>query len=176
MNDQSLALIVSAALVLLALLYSLIGWNRRRSPRALLHGIAGAVLVVGAWLTGVMALLADAARATVEWGHRQSLTTRMWAGIICAGVGALLYVIASFLARVSPEEGRRRRENARQRRLGLDTPAGVTAGPAAGAAGPVRTGADEPTRPSERATRPPAGSDDFDEDEITTILQRRGIE
>lgn len=159
MNAQTLALVVSAALVVLGLLYAVLGWRSRRSARALLRGIAVAVFFVGAWLTGVMELLADAARGLVDWARRQDLDTMMWAGIICAGLGVLLYVMASFMSGVSRAEGRRRREAAMQKRLGVTTGAATTA--PGGQSGPATS--DEPA------------PGDLNEDEITTILERRGI-
>ncbi|RLP06491.1 hypothetical protein [Propionibacterium australiense] len=158
MNAQTLALVVTAALVALGLLYAVLGWRRRRSARALLHGIAFSVFFVGAWLTDVMVLLADAARGLVSWAREQSLDTRMWAGIICAGLGLLLYVIASFMDGVSRAEGKQRREAAMQKRLGVSG----ASSPAAG-------------RPEPAASKGPV-TDDLDETEITTILQRRGID
>lgn len=169
MSVQTLALVVSAALAVLGLLYAFVGWRSRRSARALLRGIAVTVFFVGAWLTGAMALLADAARGFADWVHGQSLNTTMWAGIACAGLGVLLYVIASFMAGVGRAEGRRRREAAMQKRLGVaGAPAAVSSG--GGGAGDTAAPADP------AAAAPSSPSDDFDEDEITTILQRRGIQ
>lgn len=159
MNAQTLALVVSAALVVLGLLYAVLGWRSRRSGRALLRGVAVSVFFVGAWLTGVMELLADAARGLVDWARGQDLDTMMWAGIICAGLGVLLYVIASFMSGVSRAEGKRRREAAMQKRLGVTTGASATT----------------PAVPSGSTPGSEPAPSDLDEDEITTILERRGI-
>ena len=161
MNAQTLALVVSAALAVLGLLYAVLEWRRRRSPRALLHGIAVAVFFVGAWLTGVMELLANAAHGLVDWTRGQRLDAMMWAGIVCAGLGVVLYVIASFLSGVSRAEGRQRREAAMQKRLG------VTGAPA-----PREPAGPDGAPAAEAADKAP---DDFDEDEVTAILERRGI-
>ena len=167
MNAQTLALVVSAALAVLGLLYAVLGWRRRRSPRALLHGIAVAVFFVGAWLTGVMELLANAAHGLVDWTRGQRLDAMMWAGIVCAGLGVVLYVIASFLSGVGRAEGRQRREAAMQKRLGVTgAPAASRRPDGAPTAGPDGAPA------AEAADRAP---DDFDEDEVTAILERRGI-
>ena len=156
MNAQTLALVVSAALAVLGLLYAVLGWRRRRSPRALLHGIAVAVFFVGAWLTGVMELLANAAHGLVDWTRGQRLDAMMWAGIVCAGLG-----VASFLSGVGRAEGRQRREAAMQKRLG------VTGAPA-----PREPAGPDGAPAAEAADKAP---DDFDEDEVTAILERRGI-
>ncbi|MDN5961875.1 MAG: hypothetical protein L0H80_03370 [Propionibacterium sp.] len=159
MSPTTLALIVAIVLVLVGLLVAFLGWRRRRSMRTVLRGLSLGLLSAGLWVTGILSLLADAARGIWHWVRDQHLDTRMWTGIGIAAAGVVVVLISSALAPVGRAEGRRRRE-------ALLAPQSAQQ-PVTGAAA---------TAPSGQAAGPGAGLDDPDEDaEITAILKNHGI-
>ncbi|HSN42832.1 MAG TPA: hypothetical protein VLR88_02105, partial [Propionibacteriaceae bacterium] len=129
------------------------------SVRTLLRGLGIAVVAAGAWITGVLDLGGNGVRSIIDWAQRTPLDTMMISGLVVAGVGALLWVIGSFIKPVSKAVAKERR--------------------AVRAAAPAKPGA--PSKQVEGRTTapskaPPAGPVDPDDAEIEALLRKRGIQ
>lgn len=180
MNPTTVALIVAIVAVLLGILTAFLGWRRRRSVRTLLRGSALALLSAGLWVTGVLSLLADAARGLWRWIGAQRLDTRMWIGLGIAAAAVIIFLISSAIDPVGRAEGRRRRE-ARNNPTGAGPAAPQAPGIADSpnpAGSPAGTGSSGSAAPAAGMTPSGHGAalDSPDEDaEITAILRNHGI-
>lgn len=129
--------------------------GRRRGAAAVMRGIAWSLVPIAAYLTGLIEVAWKLGAAVATWALQLVFSPLVWAGIIVAGLCAVLFVVSGVL-----------------RRRGL-----AGAGRAAGqAVEPGRDAGKELDRqPSgAKATKQGATADD-DFAEIEDILRRRGI-
>ncbi|MGA4508729.1 hypothetical protein ACQB6R_08430 [Propionibacteriaceae bacterium G1746] len=184
MDNATLAIIVTAVLSVAALAWTMLGVKRLRGNRHLLQG-AGAVLIpIGLWLTGIMELLVEGAKAIYRFFTDNPLDAMTIAGIIVGGLGVLLVLAALVVKPVTRAESKQRRLAARQSQptgapggasKGAATPQ-VGRGPAAGSAA-QKSGAPAPTTQTPAVAPKGGGKGLSDEDlEIEALLKKRGIE
>mgnify|MGYP005811699921 CR=1 FL=1 len=162
MSADLLAILVSTVLVVLAISYGALGWQRRRSWRVLLVGSGMALAVAGLWLGGVINLIINGVRSLVTWWGRQIWDARMLAALGLLIVGVIAFGVGHAFARTPA------RLTGQPRRAGTEpsTPAKAikSAGaPAAGSSGLPHA-----------SPRPDVASADEDA-EIEAILRKRGI-
>ncbi|MBX6384914.1 MAG: cellulose synthase [Microbispora sp.] len=131
---------------------------RRRGAAAGLRATAWSLLPLAAYLTGALRTLWNIGTAVVSFVAGLVLSPAVWAGVILAGLSALLFVVSGTL---------RGRALSRAR----------TARPERGGAGPAAGAARQPKAEQRGKTAPPqieqSAGDDFSE--IEDILKRRGI-
>ncbi|MET8143859.1 cellulose synthase [Sphaerisporangium sp. NPDC005288] len=135
---------------------------RRRGAAAGLRGAAWSLIPIAAYLTGALPALWQAGTAVAGFLTGLVLSPMVWAGVIVAGLSALLFLVSGVM------RGRRRAAApAGERPAGR---AAATAGPAPGAAAPT-----QPLRRPLPGKQPAAPAADDDLSDIEEILKRRGI-
>jgi hypothetical protein len=143
-----------AGLTLLGLIGSWAAY-RRRGVTAGVRGVAWSLLPVSLYLTGLLELLWDVARAAVDFATDLVFSPSVWAGVALLGVTVVLFVLTGVL---------------RSRNVGTkeaDKPAKAT--------GELTATGPEPAKaPAPKAKKKPA-KDDGEFDEIEEILKRHGI-
>jgi cytochrome c oxidase assembly factor CtaG len=140
-------------LTVLGLVLSWAAW-RRRGTAAGLRGVAWSLLPVAAWLTGVIKIIWTFASAVVDFAWSTVFSFKGWAGIIVAGVAAVLFVTSGALRRWRPRQ---------PKGTAAAAPGQRAAAPAAAPATSLATAKRAPTAPDE----------DFSE--VAQILRRHGI-
>ncbi|WP_248963084.1 cellulose synthase [Sphaerisporangium perillae] len=142
---------------------------RRRGAGAGLRGAAWSLIPLAAYLTGALPALWQAGTAVVGFVTGLVFSPTVWAGVIVAGLSALLFLVSGVL--------RRRRGGAaggaKSRRAERAQAGAPGAGAAAGAGATPTPGATQPLRRPLQA-KPAAPADD-DLSDIEEILKRRGI-
>lgn len=166
MDNSTIAIIVTAVTALGALLWTIMGWQRMRGTRQVLRGLGLFLIPIGLWLTGVMELAVEGAKALYRFFADKALDNMTIAGIVVAAVGLMLAIFASAVKPVSREESKQRRLAREQR---------------PDSQGASRPGADRPTQPARLAAqqqrRPQqAAGLDAEDAEIEALLRKRGIE
>lgn len=91
--DSSTWQALGLTLTAVGLLLSVLLW-RRRGPASGLRGIAWALLPAAAGLTGTLRLLWDVGDSVVGWAARLVFSPVVWAGIVLAGVSAVLFGVS----------------------------------------------------------------------------------
>ncbi|GGO23864.1 hypothetical protein GCM10010116_48000 [Microbispora rosea subsp. aerata] len=135
---------------------------RRRGATAGLRATAWSLLPLAAYLTGALQTLWNIGAAAVGFVTGLVLSPSVWAGVILAGLSALLFVVSGTL---------RGRALSRAR----------TARPEGGAAAPERSATPKPTQTGKtaqdgkKAPRQVEQSTGDDFSDIEDILKRRGI-
>ncbi|MBD3145427.1 cellulose synthase [Microbispora bryophytorum] len=147
---------------------------RRRGVTAGLRATAWSLLPLAAYLTGALQTLWNVGAAVVGFVTGLVLSPAVWAGVVLAGLSALLFVVSGTLrgralsrtrtARPEPGGG----AAAPERSAAARTTAPQAATPKAATTKAVQTGKTAP-----RQVEQPAG-DDFSD--IEAILKRRGID
>ncbi|MEU6415010.1 cellulose synthase [Microbispora sp. NPDC046933] len=131
---------------------------RRRGATAGLRATAWSLLPLAAYLTGALKTLWNIGAAVVGFVTGLVLSPAVWAGVILAGLSALLFVVSGTLRGRALSRARTPRQE----------PGGATAAPERPASPKkAQTGKTAP-----RQVEQPAG-DDFSD--IEDILKRRGI-
>lgn len=160
MSPNLVAIISTAALSLIGLLYLIGGWSGgKHSGRAMIRGLGIILAPIGLYVMGAMNLLVNGVRSLKDWFLRETLDQTMWIAIAIAGTGVLLILIGSFVPPLTRDEKRARREVRAQKQ--------------------ARKLASSPAAPPRQVTTAPAKSapaTGTDDDEITRILKSRGIE
>ncbi len=164
MSADVFAIIVTIVLAAAGVAAAVLGWRRARSVRAVVRGLSASFMVVGLWVTGVLALLLGGVRAVIDWIAKQHLSTQMWVGIVVGGVGIVLYAVSTQLTPVTRAEARKRREE-------LAGAPRLAAAPPTGGAAVARPASQRTRRSQDTAV---LGADD--DAEITQILRKHGIE
>ncbi len=160
MSPNLVAIITTAALCLIGLLYLIGGWSGgKHSGRAMVRGLGLILAPIGLYVMGVMNLLVNGVRSLNDWFLRETLDQTMWIAIGVAGTGVLLVIIGSFVPPLTRDEKRSRKEARAQKQ--------------------ARKLSSSPSTPPRQVTTTPAKSapaTNADDDEITRILKSRGIE
>jgi hypothetical protein len=162
-NDLTL-LPFCVGLTLLGLIASWTAW-RRRGLAAGTRGLAWSLLPVSLYLTGLLELLWDIAKAVSTWVAHLIFSPTVWAGVALFGVSVVLYVVSGV--------ARSRRGDAKPERS--DKPKARPESRAAGeltATGPAPASAKAP-KPAKKGKQTTQESSEFDE--IEDILKRHGI-
>ncbi len=141
---------LTLTLTLIGGLLTVRAW-RRRGVTAAIRGLAWTLVPVAAWLTGMLRLATDVLDAVVTWATRLVFSPTVWAGVVVAGISALLFVTSGLL---------------RARGLGLRGPG--TRGDSREVAAPASK------RLPQRKQRPAMETDD-DMADIEAILKKHGI-
>ena len=177
MDNATLAIIVTAVLAVAALGWTIHGVRRMRGNRHLLQGIGLVLLPVGLWLTGIMELLVQGAKALYRFFANTALDTMAIAGIIVGGLGILLLLVSAVVKPVTRADSKSRRL-ARREQQPVGPARETTDKRAVGAGGPARTSAASvPAEPVRSPKAPQASAAASDEDaEIEALLRKRGIE
>ncbi|WP_026120579.1 hypothetical protein [Nocardiopsis potens] len=158
---------LGAAITVVGLLISWLVW-RRRGAAAGLRGVAWSLVPLAAGLLGLMATVWRAVADIVGILAGLLFDPMVWAGVVVAGIAAVLFVASGFMrargmgVRGAKAEGK---------------PEAAGAGRAEGIAGPA------PTAPQPKAQQPgkagkkagPSGGDD-DLGDIEDLLRKHGIE
>ncbi len=132
----------------IGLLLSVLAW-RRRGPASGLRGVAWALLPAAAGLTGTLRLVWEIGDSVASWAARLVFSPIVWAGIVLAGVSAVLFAVTGAMR--SRGAGRRQ-----PTAVGKDDRAEL----------PERG----PSRKAEPAVQ------DKDMDDIEAILRKHGIQ
>lgn len=141
-----------AGLTLLGLIASWAAW-RRRGATAGVRGVAWALLPVSLYLTGILELIWDVVKATVDWVVHLVFSPMVWAGLALFGVSVVLFVLTGVL---------------RSRSAGKQ-PKATTARETKGEL--ERTGPAPAKAPKKTAKK----EDSSEFDEVEDILKRHGI-
>lgn len=81
--------------------------GRRRGAAAVTRGVAWSLIPVAAYLTGLIELVWTVAGASVSWALRLVFSPIVWAGVVVAGLSAILFVVSGILrGRGQPARGR----------------------------------------------------------------------
>jgi hypothetical protein len=135
---------------------------RRRGAGAGLRVAAWSLIPIAAYLTGALSAVWQAGTAVVGFFTGLILSPTVWAGVIVAGLSAVLFLVSGVL----------------RRRRGGAAAAGREGRPAKQAA-PSAAGGSTPAAPTQPIRRPvqakPAAAADDDLSDIEEILKRRGI-
>jgi len=91
-NDLTL-LPFCAGLTLLGLIASWAAW-RRKGLASGVRGVAWSLLPVSLYLTGLLELLWDVVKASVDWVTHLIFSPTVWAGVALFGVSVVLYVVS----------------------------------------------------------------------------------
>ena len=141
---------------------------KRRGPASGARGLAWSLLPVSLYLTGLLELLWDVVKASVDWIVHLVFSPTVWAGVALFGVSVVLFVVSGV---------------ARNRGIGTKgaKPADADEPKQRTAAGELTATGPEPARVGKRQTNKtkqtkPAKTQDAGEfDEIEDILKRHGI-
>ncbi|MFC0863757.1 cellulose synthase [Sphaerimonospora cavernae] len=179
--DQIAWLPLCAGLTAVGIVLSFLAF-RRRGATAGLRATAWSLLPLAAYLTGAHRTLWDIGSAAVRFVAGLVLSPVVWAGVVLAGLSAVLFVVSGAMrgralsrARGAGTTGKTEpRQVERPATTGPATTGPATTGPAttgsigSGKSGPVKSG---PVKSGPVKSAPP--SDDFSD--IEEILKRRGI-
>ena len=154
-----LALVATAVLGLLVLLWTWLRWSRGGGARVLLRGLGTLLAFAGLYLSGLAVLAGNGIRSIVEWARSTAMTALMTVGFSLLGVGLVLFVVGSLLRPRNREQAR----GARPVRSAGPAPA-VSSGP----------GTPAPAPRGRKAAAPDDGLTDEDR-EIAALLDKRGI-
>lgn len=139
---------LALVLTIIGAALSWVAW-RRRGLASGLRGLAWTLVPVAAWLTGTLKLAVNVLDEVVRWAARLVFSPVVWAGIVVAGMAAVLFVVSGLM---------------RARGLGVRR----TAAPASVAAGHQQR---QPQQPRQRGAH-----DDIEGmDDIEAILKKHGI-
>lgn len=147
-----------AGLTLLGLIGSWAAF-RRRGVTAGVRGVAWSLLPVSLYLTGLLELLWDVAKAAVDFVTDLVFSPSVWAGVALLGVTVVLFVLTGVL----------RSRNVGTKEADKDAPKSAPGGELT-ATGPEPAKAPAPTK--KKAGKK---ADDGEFDEIEEILKRHGI-
>ena len=148
--DSSTWQALGVTLSVVGLLLSVLLW-RRRGAASGLRGIAWSLLPAAAGLTGTLRLAWNLGDEVASWAVRLVFSPVVWAGIVLAGVSAVLFGVSAAM---------------RSRGVGGRTKDGTK-------------GKSLPADRSTPPARPPAtkgAADDDDMDDIEAILRKHGIQ
>jgi hypothetical protein len=145
-----------AGLTLLGLIASWAAW-KRRGATAGVRGVAWSLLPVSLYLTGLLELVWDIVKATVDWVVHLAFSPAVWAGIALFGVSVVLFVLTGVLRSRTPKKEPKAT-------TGRETRGEITPTPKA------KAKAKAPTASKKTAT-----DDSSEFDEIEDILKRHGI-
>ncbi len=190
MSDPVILVLVSVGLSVVVALWAILMWNRRQSARYLMRAVGLVLVIVGALMAGFSTLLLDGARALGQWFNQKVLDAPTWAGIALGVVGIISFIIGGVIKAPDRHQAKARRleRDARQREKLAKAAAEIDRTKPAtpshrGSAGTVGAGSEpaKPTTPSAttsgQPTPPPLpGSPADQEDEVTNILRKHGIE
>lgn len=166
-NDLSL-LPFCAGLTLIGLIGSYAA-AKRRGPASGARGLAWSLLPVSLYLTGLLELLWDVVKASVDWIVHLVFSPTVWAGVALFGVSVVLFVLSGVARNrgigtkeADAEEPKRR------------TAAGelTATGAAPASAG---TGAKQAKQKKQARKQKQPAEDAGEFDEIEDILKRHGI-
>lgn len=170
MSDPVILVLVSLALAIIATLYAVVMWNARQSARYLMRAVGVVLVVVGAYVTGVSALLLDGVRAFIDWLYTEQLDTAMWVGIGVGVVGLVAFLIGGLIKAPTRAEAKQIRvEREAKRRAAVVRQ--VQRNPAQTAATPPPL-----PRPSATPAAPAPSAASNPDDEVANILKKHGIE
>jgi hypothetical protein len=144
-----------AGLTLLGLIGSWAAF-RRRGVTAGVRGVAWSLLPVSLYLTGLLELLWDVAKAAVDFAGDLVFSPKVWAGAALLGVSIVLLVLTGVV---------RSRGVGTKEKKPAEPPAELTA------TGPEPAKAPKPAAKPAKAKK----ADDGEFDEIEEILKRHGI-
>jgi len=179
MSVHTTAIVLTIVLAVIALIYLLFGWLRKRSWRVMWRGLGFILMPVGLLIMGLMDKVVDGINAVVGWANATYMTTIVLVGLIVAGVGLVFYLIGSFVPHVSGEEASKRRAEIRERKLAALRPSGQSASTSAVAAKTADQTMklpDSPTPPPSPKPATPSTPVTPDDKEIDDILKRHGID
>ncbi|GIH71616.1 cellulose synthase [Sphaerimonospora thailandensis] len=169
--DQIAWLPLCAGLTAVGIVLSFLAF-RRRGATAGLRATAWSLLPLAAYLTGAHRTLWDIGSAAVRFVTGLVLSPVVWAGVVLAGLSAVLFVVSGAMRGRALSRARGAGTPGKTEPRQVERPA--TAGPAtAGSIGSGKsgTGQSEPAKSGAAKSAPP--SDDFSD--IEEILKRRGI-
>lgn len=176
MDNATIAIIVTAVTAVMALGWTILGWQRLRGTRHLMQGLGLTLIPIGLQLSGIMELLVSGAKAVYRFFRDTTVDTLMTAGLIMLALGAVLFIAASLVKPRTREESRQLRLARAEKSgpaVGTGRPAAAGTRPAVGGAAPADSAAT--TAPATRA-RPAAKGLDDEDAEIEALLRKRGIE
>lgn len=151
-------LALTVVLTLLGATWTIASWRRRGAGSAT-RAAGFTALVPAAYLTGTLELLGDIAVDVGDWARGLAFSPVVWAGVVLAGLGAVLIVLSGFVKDRGGEAPRRRSVE----------PGSADVAGAPGAAAPQELPGQKRTSQQGR----PAIDDDLAD--IEEILRRRGI-
>lgn len=181
MTVHTTAIVLAIVLAAIGLIYLLLGWLRKRSGRVLMRGLGFVLMPIGLLVMGLMSHIVDGLNAVVDWAKATYMDAWVFAGLVLAGLGLVLYLVGSFVPHVTGDEAGKRRAAIRDRKLAalqashpVQNPAPASP-PAAvkPSAGPTPPPAPAPQPPS--TVKPPSAPMTDDDKEIDDILKRHGI-
>lgn len=154
-NAGGMALPLCIVLSVVALAIAVLLFLRDRRGRGV-QWVGVAALPIGLYLSGLLGLVVDGARALWAWVQQVSLSSTIGTGLGLIALTVVLWVVGGWLAR---------------RRAVRSAVARTSGAPAVGA---------KPSRPSAAPARPARGGQaapaDPEMDEIEALLRNRGIE
>jgi len=167
LSTTTTAIIVTAVLAVVALVYLLFGWVRKRSWRVMFRGVGIIVLLAGLLTIGILTKFVGI-EAFINWTKTTVMNNWIMLGLIVFGIGLLIFVVGSFWPMVLGDEASSRREAMKARRLASlqSAPASPTPAPS-----PLQPTGVAPA-PAASPVLPPATDDDK---EIDDILKSHGI-
>lgn len=154
---------VCISLAVLGLVIAVVLWLRDRRGRAA-QALGLAVLPIGLYLTGLLALVWNAGAALVRWSGQLILNPAVWTGLGLIGLAVVLWVAGGVAARRT-----RRRRSVGKATARPGVPASST-----GPASPERTPAKAPAKTPAKTTGSGAAAEEFDD--IEAILRKHGID
>lgn len=174
MDPNVLNLAVAVAMTLAFVVVTALIWSRAQ-VKTVFWWIGLTLLPMGLYLLGLAPAVVGAYETLREWWGMLTFTPVVWVGIVLAGLSGLLMLGS----RLIPSESRADRRASREAKAAKNTPAAPAGRPPAPAvdrtrpAAPpqVTSGRPPVQRPSSQAT-----PSDANDDEITQILKRRGIQ
>lgn len=171
MSDPVIIVLISVGLALLVALYAVVMWTARQSARYMMRAVGLVLIIAGAFVTGVTALLLDGARAVVDWVVQKPMDTAAWVGVGLAVLGLLAYLIGGFIkAPTSAEAKQRREERAARERASLASQASQAS------KAPVPPPLPKPSQPTPKPSEPAGEAAVNPDDEVANILKKHGIE
>ena len=173
LSTFTIAMIATAVLVVIGLVYLFLGWAGKRSGRVLLRGVGIVLGAVGLMVMGWMELAVEGVQAVIAWARNTSMTLRIEIGLIVLCLGVIAFVIGTIMNPIIGEEAKQRRTalaDKRAARAGLPPKAKAAAPSDASAPKAVNAPAAGPT------SAPAPALSGAEDDEIDAILRRHGIQ
>ena len=171
LSTTTTAIIVTAVLAVVALVYLLFGWVRKHSWRVMFRGVGIIVLLAGMLTIGILTKFVGI-EAFINWTKTTVMNNWIMVGLIVFGVGLLIFVVGSFWPMVLGDEASTRREARKARRLAALQSAPASPKPAPAPFQPAGAAPDPAATPAASPMLPPATADDK---EIDDILKSHGI-